>query len=146
MTSRLLRGSAEGPRGRYGWLRAEGNRAVFEMLLVFLFKKDNFIFFIFLCAGSSLLRGLLSCFGACFYLVVEHRLLGVWASVATARGLRSWGYWAWLPWGTRESSQIRDPTCVPGLGRWTLYHWATREVLQCLSKHPKVAVCGGKRC
>ena len=24
-------------------------------------------------------------------------------------------------------SQIRDPTCVSYLGRWILYHWATRE-------------------
>ena len=32
-----------------------GNRDVFEMLLSLFFFKDNYIFFIFVCAGSSLL-------------------------------------------------------------------------------------------
>ena len=27
------------------------------------------------------------------------------------------------------SSQTRDQTCVPCIGWWVLYHWATREVL-----------------
>ena len=28
-----------------------------------------------------------------------------------------------------ESSQTRDQTCVPCVGRWVLVHWTTREVL-----------------
>ena len=28
-----------------------------------------------------------------------------------------------------ESSQTRDRTRVPCIGRWILYHWTTREVL-----------------
>ena len=40
---------------------------------------------------------------------------GVGASVASARGLNSAG-----------------GSCVPCIGRWTLNHWATREVQTCL--------------
>ena len=29
----------------------------------------------------------------------------------------------------RDSSQLRDWTCVSCIGRWVLYHWAPREVL-----------------
>ena len=31
------------------------------------------------------------------------------------------------PWHV-ESSQTRDRTCVPCIGRWILYHWTTKEV------------------
>ena len=116
-------------------------------LSLFFFFFKIIIFSLFLsvlgllcCEGYSLLLGLL------FSWCLVHRLLGVWASVAAAYGLRSCGYRAWLPWGMWESSQIRDPTHVPGIGRWSLYHSATREVLQCLPKHSKGAVCSGKRC
>ena len=32
---------------------------------------------------------------------------------------------------SRESSQPRDQTCVPCIGRWILYHLATREAHSC---------------
>ena len=31
--------------------------------------------------------------------------------------------------GQEGSSWTRDQTCVPGIGRWVLNHWTTREVL-----------------
>ena len=33
-----------------------------------------------------------------------------------------------VPWPA-ESPLTRDQTCVPGIGRWILIHWDTREVL-----------------
>ena len=50
---------------------------------------------------------------------------------AAAPGARTW--WLWCTGFScpqqMESSLIRDRTRVPCLGRWTLSHWATREVL-----------------
>ena len=43
-------------------------------------------------------------------LVAGHRLQHAWASAAAARGLRSYGPWAWLPPGHVESSWTRDQT------------------------------------
>ena len=63
----------------------------------------------------------------------RHRALDKWASVAAALGLSSFGAGAWLPCGMWDlSSQIRDGTCVPCIGRWILNHWITREVLYCI--------------
>ena len=70
--------------------------------------------------------------------VVEHRLLGVQASVVEARGLRTCPSRALdhrlsprlAPWHV-GSSWIRDETHVSGIGRWILYHWATRAALCC---------------
>ena len=73
--------------------------------------------------------------------MVARRLFhrGVQASLVTACGL--------LPsCGTRAlecvsrwdlSSLIRDPACVPYIGRWNLDHWPTREVPTTWSYSPK---------
>ena len=53
-------------------------------------------------------------------LVVEHRLLGVRAQELGHTGLV-------VPWQV-ASSWTRDRTHVPGIGRWILNHWTTREV------------------
>ena len=64
--------------------------------------------------------------------------LGWWASVVAARGLYSCGYQALehrlsscgphlvAPWHV-GSSCTRDQTCLLWIGKWILYHWATRE-------------------
>ena len=39
--------------------------------------------------------------------------------------------WAVTP-SSRESSQPRDWTCISGIGRWVLYHWATWEARDCI--------------
>ena len=71
--------------------------------------------------------------------VVEHGLECAWASVIVARELSScdsWalehrlnscGTWVYLLWWHVGSSQIRDRTHMSWIGRWILYHWATRE-------------------
>ena len=53
----------------------------------------SFSFFLFGCAGSSLLRGLVSSCGAQAFLVAEHRLQDTPASVVVAQGLNSCGFW-----------------------------------------------------
>ena len=54
-------------------------------------------------------------------------------SCCRAQALGSWAQWLWrtgfvAPWHV-GSSQTRDRTHVPCLGRWILNHWTTREVL-----------------
>ena len=44
------------------------------------------------------------------------------------RGLSSRGAWTLIAPQHVESSQTRDWTHVPCIGRWILNHWATREV------------------
>ena len=36
-----------------------------------------------------------------------------------------------------DSSRTRDRTCVPCIGRWILYHWTTKEVLD-ISKFSEI--------
>ena len=91
------------------------------------------------CSAQSSHCGGFSCCGA--------RALGVWASVVAACGLSSWGTWVlecsgfsscgtWAQqlWHTGlvalqhvRSSQTRDRTHVPCLGRWILNHCTTGE-------------------
>ena len=58
---------------------------------------------------------------------------GAWASVVVAHGLSSCGSQpgsitvACGPMWHVRSSMIRDRTHVSCVGRWVLYHWATRE-------------------
>ena len=54
-------------------------------------------------------------------LAVQHRLQGVWDKQLWQRGLV-----ALLNVG---SSQTRDQTLVPYIGKWIVNHWTTREVL-----------------
>ena len=60
--------------------------------------------------------------------------LGMWASVVAAHGQQWWllGSKVWhmslAASQHRESSQTRDSTPVPCIGRQILYHWAIREV------------------
>ena len=65
----------------------------------------------------------------------------MWTSVVTEFGLSSCNSWAQntgsVMWHKGlvslwyvGSSWIRDQTCVFCIGRWILYHWATREALQ----------------
>ena len=105
----------------------------------YFFKK----LFIFGCGGSLLLHGLFSgrseqgllftavqgLLIAVAYPVAEHRLLGLRASVAAARGLSSWGVQAQQLWPTGSAApwhvgsfQTRDGTCVSCIGRQILYH------------------------
>ena len=50
------------------------------------------------------------------------------------RFLCPWGFharileWVAMP-SSRGYSQLRDWTCISCIGRWILYHWATREAL-----------------
>ena len=60
---------------------------------------------------------------------VEPKFWGMWASVVVAHGLNSCGIPGLVaPWHV-GSSQTRDHTCVSCIGRWILYHSATREAL-----------------
>ena len=50
-------------------------------------------------------------------------------------GFSKWGVWDQQLWCTSlvatwhvKSSQTRDQTCVPCIGRWLLNHWTTTEV------------------
>ena len=102
-------------------------RALFlKFLFIYLFIYWLHWVFIAVCAFSNCSkRGLLSC--------------SVWAShcgdfssfaaqVLGCPGLNSCGVWAVAPRHV-GSSQTRDRTCVPCIGRWILIHWTTREVL-----------------
>ena len=69
--------------------------------------------------------------------------LGMWASVVEAHGQQWWllGSKVWhmslAAWQHIESSQTRDSTPVPCIGRQILYHWAIREVftyLLCMAR------------
>ena len=51
---------------------------------------------------------------------------GLWALEGQLSGC---GMWASLPLWHIGSSQIRDWTCVPRIGRWILNHWTVREAL-----------------
>ena len=53
--------------------------------------------------------------------VVASGVQGVWASAVVAHGLS-------CSMGHAESSQTRDGTRVPCIGRWILIHYTTREV------------------
>ena len=63
-----------------------------------------------------------SLFGVLASSVIECRLYGTQAQRLCHRGLTAL-------WHV-ESSWIRDPICVPCIGRWILNHWTTREALQ----------------
>ena len=55
-----------------------------------------------------------------WFLIVEHRLSGVWAQLLWCTGLVALGYVG--------SSQTKDQTCVYCTGRLIFDHWTTREV------------------
>ena len=61
-------------------------------------------------------------------LVAEHRLSGMRASVAVARGLSNCGAWALVAPLTVGHSWTRDQTCVPCNGWWIFIHCSSREV------------------
>ena len=52
----------------------------------------------------------------CRVWVLEHRLNSCGARVSLLRGM----------WDLRRAG---DPTCISCIGRWILYHWATRKAL-----------------
>ena len=67
--------------------RSVSKQNLFKRVVGFFFIISLFIFG---CAGSSFLRGLLIAVAS----LVEHRLQGTWASVVVRRGLSSFGSWA----------------------------------------------------
>ena len=84
-------------------------------------------------------------FWPCRFLVVTHGLLSSCSvrdshcgdfsccraqeASAVTHGLSNRGPRAWLPCGSWDpSSQVRDRTCAPYIGRRILNHWATGEV------------------
>ena len=82
------------------------------------------------CTGFSLVAASGSCF-----LVVACGLLIAAASLVVEHGLWSAGSVVLMhrlscPFGRSYvgSSQIRDQTGVPCIGRWVLDHWTTREL------------------
>ena len=116
-----------------------GNPLQNNLVLFFYFKIHIFKLFIYLwlcCVfvatrGLSLVvesggfspvvgHGLLITVG---FLVVGHRLWGVW--VQQLHGLS-------CPAALDCSSQAKDQTPVPCIGRWIPNHWATKEVLNSL--------------
>ena len=66
-----------------------------------------------------------------YALIAVHRLLIVVAPLVehglVVCGLRSYVHRLSCPTACGISG-IRDQTHVPSIGRWILYHWATREV------------------
>ena len=46
-------------------------------------------------------------------------------SLLQCMGFSLW--WLLLLQSTGSRVQAKDQTCVPCLGRWSLYHWTTRE-------------------
>ena len=71
------------------------------------------------------MRGLLTAVAS---LVAELRLLSVRASGAAVSSSRAPPQKLWCT-GHGGSSCPRDPTRVSCIGKWILYHWATREAL-----------------
>ena len=63
--------------------------------------------------------------------IAEHRLQDAWASAVVAHGLQSTGSAAVVHWPAASQhvgySWPRAQTHVLCIGRWILYHWATRE-------------------
>ena len=110
----------------------------------FNFKLRIYLFFC--CAGSSLLCGLFSGCSEWARLSVCGvgsllRWPPLWGSGSrhmgvsscgppgsSAQGQQSWGTGLVAPWRV-GSSWIRDRTCISCIGRWILYHCATREAL-----------------
>ena len=82
---------------------------------LFFFKQVFCLFIIFGCAGSSLLLGLLSSCGAC---------------ASHCGGFSCYATWTLLSldilWYV-GSSQTRDQTQVPWIGRWIFNTWTTKE-------------------
>ena len=66
-------------------------------------------------------------------LIAGHGLYGTWAQQLQLVGSRAWVKQLW-PMGLAacsmwdSSSQTKDGTHVPCIGRWILNHWTTREV------------------
>ena len=52
--------------------------------------------------------------------------MGFFQASVLAWGAIAFSYWVAISF-SRRSSQLRDGTCVSCIGRWILYHWATRE-------------------
>ena len=114
--------------------------------IFFLFLKNNFIcLFIYDCAVSLFLHRLFSSCGEQELLSscgawASHcsgfsccgaRALGAWASVVVVPGLQSLGSVIVGLVASRcvGSSRIRSRTYVSCIGRWILYHRATRKAL-----------------
>ena len=115
------------------------------------FLKDNFIYFwlhqVFIapfstCSKQGLLFGCgawashcgdLFCCGAGGLGCLGFSSWAMWVQYLGLPGSRAQAQWLWHtglvpPWPV-GSSWTRDWTCVPCIGRWILYHWATREAL-----------------
>ena len=86
-----------------------------------IFEKMSFIYFIFGCAGLSLV-------GVGAALVAGHRLLLLRSMGFRHAGFSSCGSWAQL---LRGMQHLPGPgtESVPFIGRRTLNHWTSREVL-----------------
>ena len=77
---------------------------------------------------SIVVRGLLIAVAS---LVEEHRLQGIWLQMLQLAGSRAQPQQLWhtdlvAPWHV-ESSQTRDQTCVPCIGKQISNHWTMRE-------------------
>ena len=99
----------------------------------FKFLTYNFIFG---CTGSSLRQHALSLFAASRKVLLQAshwvgfslQCLLLWQSTGSSGHAQSLWHRGLIAPGHVESSQIRDRTCVPCIGRWMLNHWTTREV------------------
>ena len=120
----LVQGSAK--RTGSSWVKDPNSPMAFRELF-FFFNVFTY---------SSAVLGLCCCawaFSSCSEL--EPLSSGAWAShchgFSRCRA-QTQDRWLWhmglvAPWHI-ESSQTRDWTCVPCIGRWILNHWTTREV------------------
>ena len=84
-----------------------------------VFLDESRLFLVVASGGSSLVEahGIIIIVAS---LVTEHKLSGMWASVAVAHCLRTPQHVA--------SSQTRDPTHGPCIGRRILNRWTPRKV------------------
>ena len=107
-----------------------------EVFFFFFFNNLTYLF-IFGCAGSLSLLGFSSSCG-------DGRLLSTCSLGASlcpgfsgcrAQALGTAAPWWWMALVAPlhvGSSSIRERTCVSCIGRWILYHWATREAQRCV--------------
>ena len=104
----------------------------YNLIVLFLGSWNLKKFFLSVCAGLLFLCQL-SQVAVCRFLIavaspVEHRLWSVGASAVAVCGLSSCGTRTQLPCSLWDlSSQTRDQTHIPWIGRPILNHWTTRE-------------------